>query len=122
MNLAQLIDPQWVQERFPARRNHPPTLQLIDMASDASAPARAIGGVPKEFRSGVCARIRKVLGASKNPLNAGEIRATLRPEAFTPMQIGVNLGTLLRHGDVACSGQRGHYRYILTAKGRRRLA
>lgn len=117
MNLAQLIDPQWVQEHFPVRRKPPPDPEPI--SSRAGAPSRAVGGVPKECRTGVCSRIRALLGASKNPLNAGEIQATA-PE-FTSMQIGTNLGTLIRLGHVVHVGRRGDYRYALTAKGRRRL-
>lgn len=111
MNLAQLIDPQWVQDRFPERVASP----------RVEIPPTGGGAHVVRFDYGeIAMRIRKVLAKASTPLTNRQI--SVADGKLTPSDVGVNIAALWRQGEASRAGDRGSYRYLLTAKGRRRLA
>lgn len=112
MNLAQLIDPAWVCDRFPERR-----------APVARPPeAKALSEVDHGERPGIQAAIRAVLyfnGRGGKALSVAEIHEAL-PE-FSAFQVTSNVAGPFHSRDVAREGKPRAYRYWLTQRGRARL-
>jgi hypothetical protein len=114
VNLAQFIDPAWVQERFPERVDRRPRA-----AQQAPMSAPSVVSRYDSDAEGVSDRIRKVLHRARVRLTLVELREQL---ADVPAKvIAGTVAMLVQRKDVDWNGARRNYRYGLTERGRSRV-
>lgn len=106
MNLANLVDPAWAQERFRPRAL-PTAVAALMVEVAAPKPSHDVGG-----------RIRRALAMRRAAAPAAEIAVLAQ---LTLRQVESNIKHLLARAEVLREGRRRHYRYSLTPLGRARL-
>lgn len=130
MNLAQLIDPQWVQERFPHRQWFAPAQQTAVGGGVPESTSAQEGG--KSSNPWWHPRSRRALGIHQREVL--EVMANFPDEWWTSTDIGERvfagstrrafliLDRLVAKRLVEQEGARKHYRFRLTSAGAAALA
>lgn len=126
MNLAQLIDPEFVQQGFPqacpAKPAPCPPMGTVthvcadpaDVAHMPANPHRAADVIPA---------VRRALATEGGPFTTKQVFAMVagHPRLRTPEKVNSALGYLERRGDVEKGGTRRTRVYSLTEQGKARL-
>ncbi len=120
MNLAQCIDPEWVQRYFAEssrKRVAKPAPKVERRVPDLPDQPK-VAVKPPPIAESIREALRDTTGKG-NALTLALIREGM-PEV-TSLQVSTGVGTLRRIGHVERAGAPGEYRYWLTALGRENL-
>lgn len=117
MNLAQMLDAEWVSagcpEPFPRVRTgggEPPSLRIVDHVDKPQA------SIPPGQRTGARRRILELLNLATKPLTARQIARL--DDSLTVGQVAANLSGLHGRKCVERNGVHGSYAYAITYRGR----
>ena len=123
MNLAQLIDPEWVQDRFPergARSARPigaapmPAPRTI-IAEERKAAAAGAPVTRSGMQTGAKLRILSLLVDAPQPMTNHDIARRVDVHAVV---LGAYLSKLVKERLIARRGRVRHFEYFIAAAGR----